>query len=217
MMDKIIKGTPWDDGVRDPAVADLAALGPILDCELLEAMEEAKEILSRAKEEGARIRQRAKDLLATVVVEKDEEKKRGFGEGYEEGLAQVTEKIAGAEAHHARLLAEAEGEVVRMILESVEKILGRELKKGAVVDVVRQAIAKAVGEKIVVKVHPGDFLTVQEGMKGLKEGGDRLQSVVLKEDERISPGGCLVETELGQVDARLEVQMAAIRRAFGVS
>jgi flagellar biosynthesis/type III secretory pathway protein FliH len=38
----------------------------------------------------------------------------------------------------------------------------------------------------------------------------------IKEDEQIPPGGCVVETEMGAVDARLETQMTAIKKALGL-
>jgi flagellar biosynthesis/type III secretory pathway protein FliH len=34
-------------------------------------------------------------------------------------------------------------------------------------------------------------------------------------DDRVSRGGCILETPLGIVDARLEVQLAALERALG--
>jgi len=215
-MSKIIKASAWDGEVTDPQIVDPGDFGPVLDAEVLESLSRGKEIVDRAKAEATRIRKRAKDLLGTVAVEKDAERQRGFEEGHQEGLGQLTEKILAAEARHEEILKEAEPEAVRMVVDSVEKILGREIAKGAVVDVIREAITKAVGRKVVLRVNPGDYLTVQKKMKDLTAVLDGSQTFVMKEDESVTAGGCVVETELGTVDARLEIQLAAIRRAFGL-
>ena len=58
----------------------------------------------------------------------------------------------------------------------------------------------------VLKEHEKDLLTVI----------DQTQSISVKEDEEIPAGGCIVETELGTVDARLETQLRAIKKALGL-
>jgi flagellar biosynthesis/type III secretory pathway protein FliH len=189
---------------------------PVIEREVLDGLQKARKMIERARAEAARIRKNARGVLAEAQVEREEERRRGFEEGRQEGLAELTEKIVGAGEAHEKVLREAEPEIVRMVMEIAEKVIGRELKKGAVVDVVKKAVAQAVGQKIAVRVHPSDASVLKEKEAELMEVLDQTQSIVVKEDETVPPGGCLVESELGTVDARLETQLKGIRKALGL-
>ena len=207
-MGKILKGEQgqWVDST----LWGVGAPGSIVSRERLLATDEAREILELAGAEALRIRQEAERLLIEAVREKEAERARGLAEGRETGLAEVTERLAAIEIERERLLAGQEKEIVAMVLEIAQKVVARELKKKAVVDIVRQALRQAVGGRVVVKLNPSDKSKVA------KEALDETRTVVLEEDESIRAGGCVVETELGSVDARLETQWEAIRKALGL-
>lgn len=188
----------------------------IIEREIFDAMEKAPAIIERARKEASRIRKNAKETLAQAVVEKEEERKRGFEEGREEGLAQVTEKLTGVEMERERMMVEAEPQMVRMVMGIVEKIIGREVAAGAILDVVKQALTQSAGQKLVIRIHPSDLATVKANQPDILAAVGPLRSVAVREDESIPAGGCVVESEVGMVDARLETQLAAIRKALGL-
>jgi flagellar biosynthesis/type III secretory pathway protein FliH len=117
---------------------------------------------------------------------------------------------ARAEGHAegvAAAVAAAEPEIIRLAVQIAEKILARQLTltPDAVADVVRSALQKVRARKsIVVRVHPEDVALVT----GLPA------TVKVRADEGVARGGCVVETELGTLDARLASQLAAIERAL---
>lgn len=45
----------------------------------------------------------------------------------------------------------------------------------------------------------------------------RARGVLLQGDVTLQPGGCIVESDLGQVDARIEVRWAQAAAVFGQS
>lgn len=195
-------------------MVDFASSGvSVVPRELLLASDQGRELLYRAKEEAMKIREKAKAILADALREREIDRARGYEEGRQEGLAQVTERLAALEVEREKLLRGEEKEIIAMVLEIAEKIVARELKKGAVRDVVRQALTQAVGSRLVVRVNPEDKEKIEQDFSDLR-GTSR--TLALEEDESITPGGCLVETELGTVDARLETQWKAIRKALGV-
>lgn len=191
-------------------------IGPILKTRVVSAYEEAKGIVSQARKEATAIRQEAQATLKQAVAEKAAERERGYQEGLREGLEQLSEKILGAELAKEKVFNDAEPQIIRMVMDIAEKVIGREVTKGAVVDVVKKAVAQAVGRKIVVRIHPSDAPALKEREKDLMTVLEQTQSVSVKEDEQIPPGGCVVETEMGAVDARLETQLAAIKKALGL-
>jgi len=207
---KIIKRIQFDPEFRPVNIA------PVLKARVMTAYEEAKEIVARARQEASQCRQEAKATLEQAVAEKEAERERGYHQGLQEGLAQLSEKILETELAREKILSDAEPQIIQMVMDIAEKVISREVEKGAVVDVVKQAISQAVGKKITVRVNPLDVPFMREREKELLSVIDQTQSVNIKEDEQIPPGGCVVETEMGAVDARLETQIVAIKKALGL-
>jgi type III secretion protein L len=207
---KIIKSVNFDPEFRPVNV------GPVIKARILTAFEEAKSIVSQARKEASRLQGEVQATLKQAVAEKEAERERGYNQGLQEGLAQLSEKILETEFAREKILNDAEPQIIHMVMDIAEKVIGRAVEKGAVVDVVKKAVSQAVGRKITVRINPMDVPAMKEREKELFTVLDQTQSVNIKEDEQIPPGGCVVETEMGAVDARLETQMAAIKKALGL-
>ena len=98
-----------------------------------------------------------------------------------------------------------------------ERILGRELGQNpdAVVDIVSEALSQAgAPREVVVRCHPDDLKALERGRPRLIERCRSHQAVLFRADAIFARGGCIVETELGTVDARLPTQLEAIERAL---
>ena len=212
---KVIKRIDFDPEF-EPVILDPISPSPIIKHQVLSGAEKGSQVIYRAKKEAVRIRQKAKTILAEAVAEKEEERKRGYEEGYQEGLGQLSERILEAESAREKVFGEAEPEIIRMVMEIGEKVIGREIKKGAVVDVLQKTISESVGQKVIVRLNPDDFATVKAKQAEFLAAAGQSRSLGFREDESIPAGGCIVESELGTVDARLETQLAAIRKALGL-
>ena len=184
---------------------------------VLEATHQAEAILLQAKQEAQRILKQASEALQSALKQVESQKQQGLDQGYQEGLGQVTELITKARYEHEKILQEAEGEVVGLVMQIAEKIIGREVEKGAIVDIVKRALQGAVGQKIIVRLHPDDLVKIREKEAELKNMLDHQQTLQLREDEGVELGGCLVETEVGTIDAQLATQMESIKKALGLS
>lgn len=166
----------------------------IIEGEVFDARQEAKRILDAARAEAERIRADAR--------------RDGLDAGRQEGLAAVTEKLLRAAVDAERRAAAGEDALVRLAVRIAEKILRRQLDltPDAVRDVARAALAAArARDKLTLHVHPDDAdLVAPLGVPVVVDGG-------------VARGGCIVETDLGRFDARLETQLGAIARALGQS
>ena len=207
---EVIKGIDFDPDF------EAIQFSPVIKAEVLSAFDQAKVIIERARKEASRLRRRAKDVLAQSLVEREEELKKGYEEGHQQGLGELTEKIFEVDQEHRKIVSEIEPSMVRMVMDIVEKVIGKELKKGAIVDVVRKTLGESVGRKIVVRVNPQDLVILQEHQASLSAALSQDQTLSVKADESVSLGGCIVESELGTVDARLETQLGAIKKALGL-
>jgi flagellar biosynthesis/type III secretory pathway protein FliH len=170
----------------------------------------AREALEAAQVEAAQLRAEARAERAQALSEAREL-------GRQEGLALATETVARAQAVRARMRAAADDEPIALALAIARKVLGRELKldRSAVVEIAAQALAEVRDRReVVLRVNPGDAAELRSQRTRLQELLPRAPWLELREDEAVAPGGVVVETEAGVVDARLESQLAALERAL---
>ncbi len=182
------------------------------------------------------ILQNARDEAAAIVAqaEKDREiiEQAAFEKGSLEAKATVETEIAARVEAQANPLREelagtiekisalageiterAEADVVELAIEIAEKIVEREvsLDREIVCRLVKIALGKLHNRSVAeVRLNPEDFAFVQAQREKLGFRG----TLELAEDASISVGGCLIHTETGDIDARIESQFDEI--AYGL-
>ncbi|MEO6952515.1 MAG: FliH/SctL family protein [Polyangia bacterium] len=179
-------------GARFEALADAATIRR-------EAQTEAETLLASARAEAERLRNEAQ------------------AEGKERGLAAVTELLIGARSTAARARREATVELRELAVKIAAKLLGRTLTldPAAVVDLTAQALSHAGEPKALrIRCHPDDLELLESGRPRLLERCRSGGVLRIEADAHVPRGGCVLDSELGQVDARLSVQLDAIERAL---
>lgn len=189
----------------------------VIPKDLMGARDQAAELIAQARAEAQRILTQARELNDRMAAQVETERQKGFESGHQEGLAQVTELLTAATAAREKMLKEAEPEVVQMVFQIVEKILGDAVEQGAIVDIVKQALHEAIGERITVRVHPDDLEQVRAAEPELRDQLQNIKSLVIVSDESLEAGGCAVDTEVGTIDADLSTQLAAIKKSLGLA
>lgn len=182
----------------------------IVDADVFDAKLEGDRLVAEAREQAERALAEARDEAERIG-------RKAEAEGRERGLAAVTELLVGARAAAARARAGAEAELRALAVRIAEKLLGRELAldPAVVVDVAATAMRHA-GEprELVVRCATEDLEALERGKPRLVERCRAAQVVRFVADDRVARGGCIIETELGIVDARLSTQLDAIERAL---
>ena len=159
----------------------------------------------------------AERIVAQAQAEADRIRIQAQAEGREKGLAAVTELLVGARAAASRARATAAPELRVLAVRIAEKILGRalQLQPEVVLDVAAQALSAAgSARQVLVRCHPDDLAALERGKPRLLERASRSHALALRGDPSIVRGGCIVETELGSIDARLSTQLEAMERAL---
>jgi flagellar assembly protein FliH len=156
----------------------------------------------------------AKRIAAQAEAEGHE---RGYALGLEEGSAAVAaarqaleDSVGGVLELRAQFLEQAEARAVELALLLAEKIVGAAfgVQPELVLEVVRGALRRAVErDHLVIEVHPGDLEIVRAevGEVAARLGGVGQLEVVA--EQRVAPGGCVVRTAEGEIDARIETQL----------
>jgi len=205
--------------LNETGEVDFAPLaGHVVRKEVRSAADEARKIIQEAREEAVKIKNEASAILAKVEKEREESRKKGLKEGREEGLAQVSKLLVGATHQKELMFAGLERDIIRLVYDISEKIIGKELeeREEAIVDLIRQALHAAMGQKIVILVHPSDLEKVRKHQATLMPLLDASKTLQIRGDDKVSPKGCLIETEIGTIDAQLATQLSAIKEALGI-
>lgn len=219
MAAKIIKGGGKKGGEIPPArhIADIVPdSSGVVHKRIIDARQKAEEIIADARKEAERIRAEAEAVLQSAEMEKEDAIRKGYADGESKGLAKITEKLIALEHLKEKFYEHAESEVVKLVMGIAEKIMGdlAVQNKDFIKIVVKQALERALGDRITVRLNPADYKTAIEGEEEFKSVIDRTKRLLFREDDAVSRGGCVVETEVGTIDAELETQLEAIRKAL---
>jgi len=177
-----------------------------------------REELEREKTEIARIggERVALDGPASAEIEATVEP---TGEGPSsdevERMRRLVQAILSGFARQRReLLTELQPYVVRIAVEVARRIVQRELRTdpGMVSRTVRSALEQvALASETRVRVHPLDAQVLQSSIREIVQAPDEAASLQIIPDGSIERGGCVVESDRGIVDARLQTQFEEVQ------
>lgn len=163
------------------------------------------------------VKQDAEKYKTGVVSEAEKLKEQAQREGFEEGFKQWVEHVAKLEAEIVKVRQDMERVVIPIALKAAKKIVGREieLSDNTVVDIVVNNL-KAVSQhkKITIYVNKKDLEVLEANKTRLKQVFETLEALSIKEKADIQPGGCIIETEGGIINAQLENQWRILEAAF---
>ena len=103
--------------------------------------------------------------------------------------------------------------VIRVAITIAEKIVRREINEQSIIsDVLKNAIKKIIGaNNLVIKLNPTDIKAVDvENISNEMEGV--ISNIKIESDSRIEEGGCIIETDIGNIDARISTQFDEVRK-----
>jgi flagellar assembly protein FliH len=174
-----------------------------------------REVVS-AREQAARV-------LAAAHSAAEEDRRQGFEQGLAEGReaarAEMTEILVRAREEAEELRNASKEAAIPIARRMAERIVGRalELHPSLIADIAAQALAasRARSGPVTLRVHPIDLQALQQERPRLAARFAGAIDLQLVGDEGIAQGGCIIETTVGRLDARLGHQLDAIEKALG--
>jgi flagellar assembly protein FliH len=129
-------------------------------------------------------------------------------------LQQALSKLQGLrkEIYHS-----IEKEVVNLALAVARKVVCQEVEinKEVVLEIVRAALSRVeVPGEITVKLNPADLQFIQDTNIQVTDFFPHLDHVRFEAEVSILNGGCIIETNLGEIDARIEKQFQVVEETF---
>jgi len=186
-----------------------------------EAEDEAKSIVEEA-------RKKAQELEAEIQGKIEKEEKEAFTkghaagreEGFQEGrgelerLVDTLQKIISAAIDKRNeIIQESETQVINLVLLIAKKVIKviSENQRNVVINNVVQALRKLKSRgDVVIRVNLADVELTSEHINDFMKMVENVKSVTVLEDSSVDRGGCIIETDFGQIDARISSQLHEI-------
>jgi type III secretion protein L len=182
----------------------------IIPADEFSTLQTASEVLEYMKRDAEQYR-------LQVTKEGEEVKENAFQEGYEEGLKQWAEHLVEFEKKLEDLHKEMQQAIIPIALKAAKKIVGREieLSENTIVDIVASNL-KAVSQhkKITIYVNKKELDILEKNKPRLRELFENLESLSIRLRDDIASGGCVIETEIGIINAQMEHRWRVLEKAF---
>jgi len=184
---------------------------------------EAEKIINDAKAEAERI---IAEAQAKSHDDFEQAKERGFEEGRKQGyddgnkeaqrlvdmLHQMIDKII---SRRQEIFDEAEQQIVEMVIlvsRKVVKIIS-EKQREVVMNNIVQALRKVKGRaSVTIRVNNSEAKLTTEHAQDFMNAVSNIEHITVVEDSSIEPGGCIVETDFGSIDARISSQLSELEQ-----
>lgn len=186
-----------------------------------DAEEEYEASKQAAEQERQRILQEAQEEALRL---KEEARRKGFEEGREAGVEsgkaeaqRVIERfhvvLSKAIERRNEIIAESEGQVVSLVLSIAKKVIKviSENQKNVVINNIVQSLRRLQQKSdVIVRVNLADVEIATKHKEDILKTAERVESITIAEDSTIDPGGCIIETDFGEIDARISSQLREI-------
>jgi flagellar biosynthesis/type III secretory pathway protein FliH len=172
----------------------------VIDVELQldEILRSAEALRDQAEQDAQRLREEAR------------------AEGIKQGLEAVTRQIASARAEYARLQEAAREDMLALAFGVARRIVGRafELDPRVIHEIVSCQLQHVRGRRqVTILVHPDNLPRIEAERASYAQQLEGA-AIYFGPDPTIDRTGCVIETETGRIDARLDVQLEILRAAI---
>ncbi|HEQ72274.1 MAG TPA: flagellar assembly protein FliH [Spirochaetia bacterium] len=186
-----------------------------------EAEQDAKRILEDAQAKAHEVESNVNQKMEQIEHEAfDKGYREGHDQGYKHGQEEAERLVerlhvvlTKAIDKRNEIINESETQLVNLVLLIARKVIKviSENQKNVVINNVIQALRKLKSRgDVVIRVNLSDLDLTTEHTKDFLKMVENVKSVTIMEDTSVDKGGCLIETDFGQIDARISSQLHEI-------
>ncbi|MCS7244488.1 MAG: FliH/SctL family protein [Candidatus Calescibacterium sp.] len=182
---------------------------------LNEAQKQAEMIIKKAIEE-AQIK--AKEIL-------EQSYNQGFQQGledahkkleneYQKKISELQQEINSIFNIRKKLVKDFEKEIVELVFDVAEKIIAKKIEEDSsvVVSYLADLLTKVERSKsITIWVNPDELEDVKIFKENFKYLLEDVENLNIAPDQRISKGGCIIETNFGKIDSRISTKFDVLK------
>lgn len=183
--------------------------------------DEAEKLVSDAEKSASELTAKMEMDLAEIRKKAEEEGyEAGREKGYSDGQVEVERLVQQLHSiidktieKRNDIIDESETQVINLVVMIAKKVVKviSENQKNVVVNNVIQALRKLKSRgEVLIKVNLADVELTSEHIKDFMRMVENIRSVTVVEDSTVDRGGCIIETDFGEIDARISSQLHEI-------
>jgi len=200
--------------------------------EIQSKTDEAQQIKQQAEDEAQRTVEEAKKKAADLEAEvrktldgevkaaQDKGREEGKEAGFAEGKAEVERLISRtqvmlerAQNKRGEILNETEKEIIDLVLLISRKVIKviSENQEGVIISNIIQALRKVKSKgTCLIRVNMEDLQLATEHKEEFIKLVEGVKDIQILEDTTVDKGGCIIQTEFGEIDARISSQLTEL-------
>jgi type III secretion protein L len=168
----------------------------------------------------ADMRRQSEEMRAQGRAAAEQAKKQGYVNGLREGKEEIAGQFFEAVTASVGQLAGMETAMVDVAVKALRTILGRFDRVELAKEVIGHALRLVRDDKrVVLRVAPDSAPSIEQHLAEIMQPYPGIVRVDVVPDKAVKSEGCVMETELGIIDATLDRQLKMIedtlRRQFG--
>ncbi|MEI7783761.1 MAG: HrpE/YscL family type III secretion apparatus protein [Betaproteobacteria bacterium] len=176
--------------------------------EQVQAWQDAQQLLAQARQEAERIR-------AEAVQAYEDEKQRGYEEGVAMARMDEAERLIENATRTVDYFAGIEQKIVALVMNAVRRIMADFDDTTRVLAVVQSGLSVMRNQKqLTLRLSPEHAATVRERAQHLLERFPGVGMMDIVPDNRLKGDAAILESEMGVVEASVELQLKAIEQGF---
>jgi type III secretion protein L len=145
------------------------------------------------------------------------EEKRGYEAGTEKAKLEQSGNMAEIVTHTVEYFSKVESQMVDLVLDAVRKVVSDFDDRQRVATVVKNCLDLVRSQKqLALSVHPSQVAYLRSQVAELQKLYPSISHIDVQPDARLAVDACVVESEIGTVEASLAGQVETLRDALSV-
>jgi len=138
----------------------------------------------------------------------------GLLRGAEEAKARMAEQLLQSASSLTSQLADIEQDLVKVVKSAVRKIISDFDDDKLVLEAVKKGLIPIYkNQQVAIRVNPEMLPTVLDKIDAMNH---KIEFLEVQPDERLKKTDCVIESDIGIIDASIESQLSVIEKALSV-
>lgn len=147
------------------------------------------------------------------IIKAEEVMRETYNAMFSEDKTQMQKLIESMHEQFVHLHKKSEYLVLRFAIAVAEKIVKRSITMDdkIILSQIKDALNRIVGvDQVKIRINPDDAELVKSNKSTIKGTSDSIREIVFETDDKIERGSCIIESESGNVDARIASQLSKL-------
>ncbi|WP_205418635.1 flagellar assembly protein FliH [Borrelia miyamotoi] len=170
------------------------------------------------------VKEHEEKLKIALETETAKGRNEGYDAGFEKGredsdkvLGKLNSIISSLVTKRKEILESSGEHIMNLVMQIAVKVVKKivDSQRGVIIENVNEALKKIKSKtNIVIRVNLDDMDIVSHQKHEFISKFDLIENLEVIEDVNIGKGGCIIETDFGEIDARISSQLDRIEEKF---